>query len=269
MDWPRTWETVAIKKLASWVTPEARFVPFMRTNGVLMAIRVPSGGIGSMLVRIGKELPLREDTVKRKLYLALFALVLAGTSMYGQNTEQAASARKFYVGSTFVLLGNFIPNDPNPPGYFQLNFGYRLSPRQVVGLELKTWKYAWPLGIPYGKSREAAPEKYPGHVRTFGLEFVYQRFLWKGLYAAVHAMNGFQQYVGEDHRRIQSGYQLFLTYRLGYHIPLFGRRFFIEPSLAMTHWPINTNVPESFAKVNKKWPNYFFVEPGLHFGYSF
>ena len=60
-----------------------------------------------------------------------------------------------------------------------------------------------------------------------------------------------------------------MTYRLGYHVPLFKNRFFIEPSVAVTHWPINTNVPESFAALEHKWPKYFLLEPGLHFGYKF
>jgi hypothetical protein len=50
---------------------------------------------------------------------------------------------------------------------------------------------------------------------------------------------------------------------------LFGNRFFIEPSLAVTHWTIKTNVPAEFAALDQKWPNYFLLEPGLHFGYKF
>ena len=82
-------------------------------------------------------------------------------------------------------------------------------------------------------------------------------------------MNGLQKYIDEDNKTIQYGYQLFMTYRVGYHIQLFRSRFFIEPSVAITHWPINTNVPESFAKLEHKWPNYFLFEPGLHFGIKF
>lgn len=76
----------------------------------------------------------------------------------------------------------------------------------MVSIELITWKYAWPLGIPFGKSFEAPREKYPGYVRSFGVAAVYQRFLWKGVYAAVHAMNTVQKYVGEDNKKIQTGY---------------------------------------------------------------
>lgn len=207
--------------------------------------------------------------MKKQIVLLTTVLVLAVSSVYGQKTEQDSTYRKFYVGSTFAMLGNFIPNDPNPPDFVQLNFGYRITPKDVISIEAKTWKYAWPLGIPYGTSFQSPEEKYPGYIRTFGVAFVYQRFLWKGAYAAVHAMNALQKYVDEDNNKIQNGYQLFMTYRLGYHFQLFKNRFFIEPSVAITHWPINTNVPESFAKLENKWPNYFLFEPGLHFGYKF
>ncbi len=191
---------------------------------------------------------------------------LVFTKANGQT--QDSTYRKFFVGSTLFVLSNLIP-DNNSPDFAQLNFGYRITPKNAVSIELKTWKYAWPLGIPYGDSFEAPEEKYPGYVRSFGVAFVYQRFWWKGAYVAVHAMNSLQRYADEDNKKIQNGYMLFMTYRLGYHVQLLKNRFFIEPSVAMTHWPVNTNVPESFARLDSKWPNYFLFEPGLHFGVKF
>jgi hypothetical protein len=44
---------------------------------------------------------------------------------------------------------------------------------------------------------------------------------------------------------------------------------FIDPSIAFTCWPVKTNVPESFAAMDRKWPSYFLFEPGLHFGIVF
>ncbi len=46
-------------------------------------------------------------------------------------------------------------------------------------------------------------------------------------------------------------------------------RFFIEPSIPFTHWPISTNAPAAFAEKDSRWPNYFLFEPGLHFGVKF
>lgn len=115
----------------------------------------------------------------------------------------------------------------------------------------------------------APAEKYPGHVREFGVALAYQRFWWKGAYTALHAMNTTQKYLDEENDRIQNGCQLFLTFRLGYHVSLFKNRLFIEPSIAFTHWPVNTYVPVSFAVQEKKWPIYFRWEPDLHFGVKF
>ena len=182
---------------------------------------------------------------------------------------QESIEKRYFIGSTFLMLGNFIPDDPNAPNFLQLNFGYRITTKDIISIEAKTWKYAWPLGIPYGKSFQAPEEKYPGYIREFGIGVVYQRFFWKGAYASIEAANMFQKYVDKDNREIQNGYQLFMTYRFGYNFNFFKNFFFIEPSVAITHWPIKTNVPESFAEVENKWPNYFLFEPGLHFGINF
>jgi hypothetical protein len=203
----------------------------------------------------------------KKITLTSLIIVMCMSHAFSQKTEQDSTYRKFYIGSTFWMLGNFIPS--NPPDFVQLNVGYRITPHDVISIEAKTWKYAWPLGIPYGKSWEAPEEEYPGYAREFGIGIVYQRFLWKGAYASFDAGNMFVKYMGENNKHIQNGYKLFMTYRLGYHFQFFKNRFFIEPSIAMTHWPINTNVPETFAKKESKWPNYFLFEPGLHFGYKF
>lgn len=202
-------------------------------------------------------------------FLTLLIVGLLAQPATAETTSTDSTYRRFFVGSSLFMLANLNTSDPNRPDFVQLNVGYRLTPKDVVSVEAKTWKYAWPLGIPYGKGQTAPAEKYPGYVRSFGLVLVYQRFWWKGAYTAIHAMNALQRYVGPDNQRIQNGYQLFMTYRLGYHIQLFRNRFFIEPGVAVTHWPINTNVPESFARLERKWNTYFLFKPGLHFGVKF
>lgn len=180
-----------------------------------------------------------------------------------------ATDKKCFAGSTLFVLGNFIPDDPNPPGFFQFNFGYRLNPKNTVSVEVKTWKYAWPLGIPYGDAYNADDEKYPGDIREYGIAFAYQHFWWKGMYTAVHAMNTLQKYKDEDGKFIKNGYQLFMTYRLGYHVSFWKNRLFLEPSIAVTNWPIKSKAPDGFALLDDKWPRYFLFEPGLHFGFNF
>ena len=196
--------------------------------------------------------------------LTSLIIVMCMSLAFSQQTKQDSAYKKFYVGSTFTMLGNFVPGPA--PKFVQLNAGYRLTPKNVISIEAKTWNYYWPLGIPYGKDYEAPEEKYPGHVQEFGIGIVYQRFLWKGAYASIDASNMSVKYMDENDKKIQNGYTLFMTYRLGYHVKFFKNRFFIEPSIAMTHWPVKTNVPESFARLEDDWPNYFLFEPGLHFG---
>ncbi len=205
----------------------------------------------------------------KKITLTSLIIVMCITLAFSQKTEQDSTSRKFFIGSTLWLLGNFIPDDPNPPELVQMHFGYHLSPKDVVSVEFKTWRYAWPLGIPYGESFQAPGENYPGHVKAFGIGLVYQHFWWKGAYTSIDAGNMLQKYMDAENKHIHNGYQLFMTYRFGYQFQFFKNRFFIEPSVAMTHWPINTNVPESFAKIEDKWPKYLLFEPGLHFGFKF
>lgn len=206
---------------------------------------------------------------KKILLLALTLLLTSYQKVKAQDAKQDSTYKKWFVGSTFLLLGNFIPDDPNPPKFIQLNIGYRITPKDVVSFEFKKSIYTWPLGIPWGPSFDAPGLNYPGHARILAPTLAYQRFWWKGVYTSVHALNAFEKYVDEGNKKIGNGYTLYLTFRLGYQLKIFKNRFFFEPSLGLTYWPVRTNVPASFKSVENKWPNYFPFEPGLHFGYNF
>lgn len=199
--------------------------------------------------------------------MCIYMLVIVGATAFAQKKEQDTTYKRFFVGSTLFMLGNF--DTRNPPAFVQINFGYRITPKDVISIELKTWKYAWPLGIPFGKSFEASKEKFPGYIREYGISVAYQRFLWKGLNAGINVMNTRQTFVDDNGKKIKNGYQMFNTYRLGYQIKLFKNRFFIEPSIAVTHRPIHSKMPEVFKLRDDKWSKFFFGEPGLHFGYNF
>lgn len=181
-----------------------------------------------------------------------------------QSTEVVE--KKYFVGSTLFILANLV-NDPEPPKYYQLNLGYRITAKDVVSLELITWNYYEPIGVPYSK-KSTAPN-YPGRVEAVGAGFAYKRFLWKRVYVQGHATFLKQNYLDESGDKIQSGLQMFNTVRAGYQFRLFKNRFFIEPSMAITFWPVNTNLPETFQAEENKWNNFFIGEPGLHFGYNF
>lgn len=204
---------------------------------------------------------------RKILALGVVLMLAASSQLQAQYNASDSSYKRCFIGSTFFMFGNFIPT--NRPDFVQLNLGYRLTEKDVVSLELKTWKYGWPLGIPYGEFYEAPEERFPGYIREFGFALAYQRYLWKGLYTGVHVMNAWQSFVDDNGEKTGTGFQLFNTYRLGYHVKLFQDRFFIEPSIAITHRPYHSEMPEAFEQVNNKWSSFFFGEPGLHFGVNF
>jgi len=193
---------------------------------------------------------------------------MAGSpQLKAQYAKEDKTYKKCFVGSTLFMLGNLSPQ--NRPDFVQLNLGYRITGKDVVSLELKTWKYGWSLGIPYGKSFQAPEEEFPGYIREYGFAIAYQRFWWKGLYTGVHVMNAWQTFNNKNGAKIDNGFQIFNTYRVGYHFKLFKDRFFIEPSLAITHRPYHTKMSDGFKQLDDKQSKFFIGEPGLHFGFNF
>jgi hypothetical protein len=204
----------------------------------------------------------------RFVVLALVWLGCLAQPLGAQYADQDSSYKKFFVGSTLFMLANFVP-DNNPPEMLYLNLGYRLTGNDVISLELKTWKYGWPIGIPYGKSFEANGEGFPGSIREYGISLNYQRFFRKALFAQVDVMPAFQRFLNEDGAKIDDGFQVFNTYSVGYHLKLFNDRVFLQPSIAITHRPYQSIMPASFKQVDDRWSRFFYGQPGLHFGYNF
>ena len=205
---------------------------------------------------------------KRILWLALIVMMASALQVKAQYDEQDSTYKKWFVGSTLFLLGNLAT--VNKPDLVQLNIGYRITKRDVISLELITWKSAWPLGINpfYNKVYGTPEEKFPGYIRDYGLGIAYQRYLWKGLYVAVHVMPALQTFVNENGKTVGNGFMIFNTNRVGYHIKLFNDVFFIEPSLGIAGRPYHTEMPDGFKQKDDKWPKYT-PEPGLHFGFNF
>ena len=207
---------------------------------------------------------------KKILFIGFVLMLTSILKLQAQYSKQDSTYKKYFVGSTFLMLGNFIPNDPNAPDFAQLNLGYRITPKDVAFLEFKTSKFNWPLGMPWKEiiDEQRTQYNYPGYVRQYVIGLAYNLFWWKGLYTGVHAMSAFQKYIDEDNKKIGNGYTLYLNFHLGYQFKFFKNRFFFEPAIGCSYWPVRTNVPESFKAVEKKWPNYF-IQPGLNFGYNF
>ncbi|RAW02074.1 hypothetical protein [Pseudochryseolinea flava] len=207
--------------------------------------------------------------MQKKIILFGLAFALASClQVNAQYTKQDSTYKKYFIGSTLFLLGNFAT--VNKPDFIQLNIGYRITGKDVVSIELITWKYAWPLGInpmvdqAYGTQEE----EFPGYIREYGFALAYQRYFWKGLYAALHVMPTLQTFVNENGNKIDNGFQIFNTNRVGYHIKLFKDRSFIEPSLGIAYRPYHTEMPEGFKQKDDRWPKYT-GEIGMHFGFNF
>jgi hypothetical protein len=204
---------------------------------------------------------------KKFLGIGLAFVLASSLHVSAQNAKPDSTYKRWFVGSTLYLLGNF--DKVNNPEYIQLNVGYRITPKDVVSVRFKRSIYAWPIGIPFGSPSFDAPGKnYPGHARILAPTLGYQRFWWKGAYTSVQALNAFEKYLDENNKKIGNGYTLYLDFYLGYQFKFFKKRFFFEPAIGCSYWPVRTNLPESFRLAEKKWPNYF-IQPGFDFGFNF
>ena len=203
----------------------------------------------------------------KKTSILIIILFLSIIKTSAQYTQEEIKNKPYFVGSSAFILANLSSDET--PNFVQLNLGYRISTKNAISIELKTWRYFAPLGIPYGKAKTDPNNNFPGHVKEKGFAIAYQRFLWKGLYSSIHVMSAWQDFINENGQKIDNGFQIFNTYRLGYHIKLFKRKFFIEPSLAITHRPYHTEMPKVFKQLDDKSSKWFFREPGLHFGFNF
>ena len=197
----------------------------------------------------------------------LFLFYALSSSAQTAENKQGFENKHFIGSQAFILFTPFF--DPSPE-FYQVSYGYRFSPKEELSVDLITWTYQGPLGRPYGPDYEQAESGFPGDIKAIGGGLSYKRLLWKGAYVQLHSIAFRQTYRDEEKKKIQSGFQLFNTLRLGYHFKLFKtRRWFIAPSVAATYWPINTNLPADFQIEEDKWPNYFLFEPGLQFGFTF
>ncbi|WOK07772.1 hypothetical protein RT717_03925 [Imperialibacter roseus] len=205
--------------------------------------------------------------MQKKILVIGFAFLLTSfLPLKAQSAKQDSTYKKWFVGSTLLLLGNL--DGTNNPGYIQINAGYRITPKDVIQFRFKKSKYAWPLGIPFGPDFDGPGLNYPGHARILAPQIGYQRFWWKGAYTSLYVLNAFEKYMDEDKKKIGNGFTLYTDFYLGYQFKFFKDRFFFEPAIGCSYWPLRTGVPASFTAVEQNWPNYF-IQPGLDFGFKF
>ena len=204
---------------------------------------------------------------KTSLLVGLVLIIASSLKLSSQEAKQENTFKKWWVGSTLYLLGNL--DKTNNPEYIQLNAGHRITPKDVISLRFKRSIYAWPIGIPFtSPSFDGPGENYPGHARILAPTIGYQRFLWKGAFVSVQSLNAFEKYFDQNKKVLGNGYTMYIDSYVGYQFRFFKNRFFFEPAIGISYWPIRTNVPEAFKTVEKKWPNYF-IQPGFDFGFNF
>lgn len=213
-------------------------------------------------------LRIKKHMQMKRLLFGLTLMMASPRQVTAQYAKQDSTYKRYFVGSTLFMLANLVP-DNNPPEMVYLNLGYRITGKDVISVELKTWRYGWPIGIPFGKSFEKEGEGFPGYIREHGISLNYQRFFRKRLFAQVDVMPAWQSFVNDRGVKIDKGFQFFNTYSVGYHVKLFKDRVFFQPSIAITHRPYQSRMPDSFKQVDDKWPRFFYGQPGLHFGFNF
>jgi hypothetical protein len=196
----------------------------------------------------------------KKIILTSVMITMLSTLAFCQVERKDTTFRHHFVGSSLLVLANFLPD---PPSFYQLNFGFMVTKRDAIVAEAITWTYSEPLGT-YPDSKES----YPGKVRAYGIGLGYQRFLWKNLFITVEPTFFLQQFYDTDNKKIRNGFQLYLQFIAGYRFEFFKKRLFVEPAYAFKYWPVNTNFPESFAAIEAGAPKYK-CEPSLNFGFRF
>lgn len=115
-----------------------------------------------------------------KNFLIVFGLTLAmlmPTHLWAQPHIPDSLQRKHFVSTSLFMAMTLVPSKDNPR-FFQLNYGYRFTPKDALILEAITWQYAAPIGIPYGPDKGKEEEFFPGKARDIGLGLAYQRF-WR------------------------------------------------------------------------------------------
>lgn len=213
---------------------------------------------------------------KRITTALLCALFL--TQAFGQNSTQSSKSStlgtvsdyKFSVSTAYHTFLNFGPEETNTHHY-EFHFKYNLTPKDKIGIKVATWRLFQPLGMPIEDAfKMEESEFYPGRLKERGIGITYQRMLWKGLFASVEILPQWKAYIDENNKKIDDGFKLYTSYHLGYHIALFKNRFYIEPQIQCSYWPIDSKAPQGFKEKDDKWKNnYVLFEPNIYIGVNF
>ena len=199
--------------------------------------------------------------------LFLLPLFFFNANTFAQ--RNSAPDYKFSVSAPWLTFANFGQEATNTHHY-EFHLKYKLTSKDKIGIKVATWKLFAPMGIPlWDPHIMKESEFYPGRLRENGLGVSYQRMIWKGLFTTVEILPQLKTYFDLDKKKIGNGFKLYTSYHIGYRIPLFKNRMFIEPQIHCQYWPIDTNTPQSFKEIDNRWNNYFLFEPNLYIGVNF
>ncbi len=211
----------------------------------------------------------------KKLFAATLMIAVFTATSFSQNHPKGKSVRntvpdyKFSVSTTYYSFLNFEEEKTNTHHY-EFHLGYKLTPKDRIGIKLATWKMFAPMGMPMQEQLKYDENNfYTGRLRESGIGVTYQRMLWKGLFASVEVLPQLKTYMDQNDIKIGNGFKLYTSYHLGYHLSLFKDRVSIEPQIHCQYWPVNTNTPQAFKEKDNKWNNYFLFEPNLYIGVNF
>jgi hypothetical protein len=213
----------------------------------------------------------------KRLFLTTLMIVVFTTLAFNQNltnhsrgkTKETAPIYKFSVSTSFLTFTNFEPEEMNLHMY-EFHVGYRITPKDKIEIKTASWKLYEPMGIPiWDPLFQEESEWYPGRIKEFGIGIAYQRLLLKGLFASIEILPLKKTYLEENGNEIDEGFKLYTSYHIGYHVPLFKDRLYIEPQIHCNYWPIDTEGPQGFEEKDAKWNNYFLFEPNLFIGFNF
>ncbi len=213
----------------------------------------------------------------KKLFAATLIIAASTLPLLSQNQTKTGEISvgdvvpkyKFSVSTTYCSFINFGEEKTNTHHY-EFHVGYRLTPKDKIGIKLATWKMFAPMGMPMKEQLKFDENNfYPGRLRENGVGVTYQRILWKGLFTTVEVLPQLKTYLNEDDIKIGNGFRLYTSYHLGYHLSFAKNRVYIEPQVHCQYWPVNTNTPQTFKVKDKEWKNYFLFEPNLYIGINF
>ncbi|MCF7921565.1 MAG: hypothetical protein K9M55_02575, partial [Candidatus Marinimicrobia bacterium] len=185
------------------------------------------------------------------------------------SAEAYVSAYNFSVSTTYLSFLNFGEEKTNTHHY-EIHLGYRLTPKDKIGIKVATWKMFAPMGMPMQEQLKFDENNfYPGKLRETGIGATYQRMLWKGVFATVEILPQSKTYLDENNNDIGNGFKLYTSYHLGYYKSFFKDRVYIESQIHCQYWPVNTGVPQTFKDLDDNWNNYFLFEPNIYIGVNF